>query len=175
MPKEIISISRQQHRHNPLAEELLECEEGGYLRKVARSKRREKQERPEHYVDPGLSEKILKLAKGQQEELREEELGEERLAFTTRRTLNELSSDDDGFEEYGEEDIETEELEEIVVDEGDEELFNRFLPSQHTQRISLADKILEKIAEHEAKITREPTETETGFSLPPKVVEVYTK
>ncbi|KAI5784562.1 Bystin-domain-containing protein [Geopyxis carbonaria] len=175
MPKESTSVSRQQRRHNPLHEELIESGDGGHLRKVARSKRRERQERPEDYVDSGLSQKILKLAKGQQEELREEELSAANLGFAARSAFKELSSDDDEFEEYGEEDVETDEIEEIIVDEGDEELFNRFLPSQPAQRISLADKILEKIAEHEAKLTGNPTEIEDGRSLPPKVVEVYAK
>lgn len=59
------------------------------------------------------------------------------------------------------------------------EMFNRFLPANGavpTQRISLADKILEKIAEHEARQagTLLPDEDPVP-SLPPKVIEVYTK
>lgn len=44
-----------------------------------------------------------------------------------------------------------------------------------TQRISLADKILEKIAEHEARLAGTLVEQEPVPSLPEKVIEVYTK
>lgn len=58
------------------------------------------------------------------------------------------------------------------------ELFNRFLPNNGeapAQRVSLADKILEKIAEHEARQAGTLIEEEPVPSLPPKVIEVYTK
>lgn len=43
------------------------------------------------------------------------------------------------------------------------------------QRISLADKILEKIAEHEARLAGHPIDDEQTSTLPPKIIEVYTK
>jgi essential nuclear protein 1 len=51
-------------------------------------------------------------------------------------------------------------------------LFNKFLPKDQPERVSLADKILEKIAEHEAALSGNASGEPT---LPPKVVEVYTK
>ena len=71
-----------------------------------------------------------------------------------------------------------EEVEEIEVDEGDEELFNRFMPQgAPEERISLADKILEKIAEHEAKLAGHggPQKENQAPALPEKVIEVYSK
>lgn len=65
------------------------------------------------------------------------------------------------------------------IDEADIELFNRFLPANAgaapAPRISLADKILEKIAEHEARQSGALTSAAPVPSLPPKVIEVYTK
>lgn len=63
------------------------------------------------------------------------------------------------------------------VDEEDMELFNKFLPGNKDQpeRVSLADKILEKIREHEAAQRGERPEEDDLPRLPPKVVEVYEK
>jgi essential nuclear protein 1 len=63
------------------------------------------------------------------------------------------------------------------VDEGDLALFDRFLPSgqQPEKHVSLTEKILEKIAEHEARLAGHPMEEAQASALPPKVIEVYTK
>jgi len=180
MPKDSsTSATRLQHRHNPLHEELLENGPGGRLRKVARTKSKEKQDRSEHYVDSDLSQRILQIAKEQQDEIQMEDedsasvSGNINVGFGDLRFEEEPQSDDEG--DY--EDLEfVDEEEEVEVDQDDEELFHRFLPSdQPEQRISLADKILEKIAEHEAKLAGHSARAEETPSLPPKVVEVYTK
>ncbi|KAL7276672.1 snoRNA-binding rRNA-processing protein [Rhizina undulata] len=176
MPKE--PSARPQRRHNPLHEELLATENGG-VRKVARTKRREKQDRSEEYVGSGMSKKILQIAKEQQDEIEDEEESHGPgagiggfLGAAGAMRFDEEEDEDEFKEEYGEE----EEFEEVEVDEGDLELFSRFMPTeQPEQRISLADKILEKIAEHEAKLAGHGVEEDQAPSLPPKVVEVYTK
>lgn len=190
MPKAVSADARQQRRHNPLHEELIESSDNGHLRKVARTKRKEKQDRPEDYVDSGLSKRILQLAKEQQDEIEEEREAAATVgqlpagngipflgAAGHMRIEEDEESDEGDYEDYdfGEEE---EEVEEVEVEEGDEELFNRFLPQgQLEQRISLADKILEKIAEHEAKLAgaRGGPQEEEVPQLPPKVIEVYTK
>ncbi|CCX31895.1 Bystin-domain-containing protein [Pyronema domesticum] len=185
MPKATISDARSQRRHNPLHEELIETSTGGPLRKVARNKRKEKQDKPEDYVDSGLSKKILQLAKEQQDEIEEEKEALEKvggdLGFLggnngQMRFEQEEDSDEGEYEEYEEyEDVE--EVEEVEVDEGDEEMFARFMPQQTEQRISLADKILEKIAEHEARLAGNSgaAPEEDVPQLPQKVIEVYSK
>lgn len=70
MPKEV--APRQGRRHNPLHDDLVENDSGN-LRKIARSKRKEKHEKLESYVGSGLSKRILKIARDQQDELHEEE------------------------------------------------------------------------------------------------------
>ncbi|KAF8541374.1 Bystin-domain-containing protein [Trichophaea hybrida] len=176
------AAARQQRRHNPLHEELIENGSDGNLRKVARAKRKERQERSEEYVDSGLSKRILHLAKEQQDEIEEENQANRSqsrdLGFMgaagQMRFEEEPESDEGDYEDV--EFRDEEEIEEVEVDEGDEELFNRFMPSeQPEQRVSLADKILEKIAEHEAKLAGHSVEMEETPSLPPKVIEVYTK
>lgn len=71
MPKDIASGPRQHRRHNPLHEEILENAPGS-LRKVSRAKRRERQSKPDEYVDSGMSKKILQIAREQQDELEDE-------------------------------------------------------------------------------------------------------
>jgi essential nuclear protein 1 len=191
MPKETSTTNGRQHcRHNPLHEELLESNSNGTLRKVARTKRREKQNQTHGYIDSGISQRILQIAKEQQDEIELEEGREDDCGHGDNSSRmgvflggsgqmqihNEPESDEGEYEDFElEEDYEK--VEEIEVDEVDEELFNRFLPSgEHPeQQISLADKILEKIAQHEAKLAGHGTGAKDTPSLPPKVVEVYTK
>ena len=197
MPKAVSPLdpaARQSRRHNPLHQELIESGggSGGNLRKVARTKRtKERQERSTaDYVDPGLSKRILQIAKEQQDEIALETEAATRDVTGFLGAAGQMRFDDDDDDEdsdEGENDgfgYEEEEVEEVEVDEGDEELFNRFMsadlpqPQQQQQRVSLADKILEKIAEHEAKLASghggEMGDDSTP-ALPPKVVEVYTK
>lgn len=184
MPK-ATSAPREQRRHNPLHEELLEHGDGGHLRKVSRTKRRERQERGEEYVDSGMSQKILQLAKEQQDELQAEETASSALrgqnifagvAGQMRFEESDPETDEGEWEEYDADDDGV--VEELEMNEEDEELFNRFMPgSAAEQRVSLADKILEKIAEHEAKVAGSGgnREEDEAPALPPKVIEVYTK
>jgi len=115
MPKEV--APRQGRRHNPLHDDLVENDSGN-LRRTARSKRKEKIEKIENYVDSGLSKRILKIARDQQDELQEEEA--ERTAARGEffgsagqiRFQDEEESDEEEYEEadFGEDDI----VEEVV-------------------------------------------------------------
>lgn len=192
MPKAVPtpdSAARQNRRNNPLHQELIESGAGN-LRKVARTKRtKERQERPTaDYVDPGLSKRILQIAKEQQDEVALETEVATRdatgfLGAAGQMRLDDNDNDgdndsDSGSAEYDEFGYEEEEVEEVEVDEGDEELFNRFVSADlQQQRVSLADKILEKIAEHEAKLAggHGGQKDDSTAALPPKVIEVYTK
>ncbi|KAF8473150.1 Bystin-domain-containing protein [Kalaharituber pfeilii] len=87
------------------------------------------------------------------------------------------NEEDEEYASYGVDGLgeEYEETEDVIVDEEDLALFNKFLPQDQPQRISLADKILEKIAQHEAALVGKTTEENPTPALPPKVVEVYTR
>ena len=155
--------------------------------KVARTKRKDRAERPEAYVDSNLSKRILSLAKQQQDEIAEEAeaaaavgapFAPGQMRFGGAMRDEDEFSDEGEYSDDGFGDEDEEEVEEVMVDEGDEELFNRFLPAGHPeQRVSLADKILEKIAEHEAKLAGNGpgAQQDNTPQLPAKVVEVYTK
>ena len=115
MPKEV--APRQSRRHNPLHDDLVENDSGN-LRRIARSKRKEKHEKFENYVDSGLSKRILKIARDQQDELHEEEAeeatarGEFFGSAAQMRFQDEEESDEDEYEEsnFGEDDT----VEEVV-------------------------------------------------------------
>ncbi|KAL0638945.1 snoRNA-binding rRNA-processing protein [Maublancomyces gigas] len=186
MPKDGAAVPRAHRRHNPLHEEILE-NTPGTLRQVSRSKRKERSSKPDEYVDAGLSRKILQIAREQQDELVDEAAVAMRGGFMgvagSVRWGNdggEGEEDDDSEGDYEDEDFgEDEIVEEVEIDEADVEMFNRFLPANGevpAQRISLADKILEKIAEHEARQAGALLPDQDPVpSLPPKVIEVYTK
>ncbi|KAH8148971.1 uncharacterized protein LAJ45_06946 [Morchella importuna] len=182
MPKESTSGPRPHRRHNPLHEELLE-DAPGNLRKVSRAKRKERQSKPEEYVDSSMSKKILQIAREQQDELQDEAAVSAAMNGNFMGAAAQMRFDQDAEEdsegEYEDADFGEEEIvEEVEIDEADIEMFNRFMPSngeEPTQRISLADKILEKIAEHEARLAGTLVEQEPVPSLPEKVIEVYTK
>ncbi|KAF8453631.1 Bystin-domain-containing protein [Terfezia claveryi] len=209
MPKDTTSARTASRRHNPLHEELASLNTAR-TKPSRSSKHRSPDGEDDHhssnaYVDAGLSRKILRIAREQQDELQEEE---KKNGASSRRRSNGVISpggsstgsgfsasavrfnageyDEESEEEYdGEEydDDDYEEVEEVVVDEADLDLFNKFLPPSSStnapeQRISLADKILEKIAQHEAALAGLPfpdSSTSPTPSLPPKVIEVYTR
>ncbi|KAI5794453.1 Bystin-domain-containing protein [Peziza echinospora] len=205
MPKDHAAPAngRQARRHNPLPlhEELLAHD--SVRTKPSRQKRRDATDGRAQFVDAGLSKKILQIAKEQQDEIDQEasangtasikrrSLGSSRggsssdqnglgaLRFSQIRDDDDDEDEDDDDEEYnglgGDEEEEYEEVEEVIVDEDDLALFNKFLPTDQPERISLADKILEKIAQHEAALAGRPIEDNPAPTLPPKVVEVYTK
>ncbi|KAF3910365.1 Bystin [Dactylellina cionopaga] len=193
MPKETSkSPLNKPSRHNPLYEDLTAAKDGAAPSKATRQKRKASKDTrsdDEGFVDPALSRKILQLARQQQDELDEGKTTSKGAKpvvdnfLVPHQGVGEWEDESDGYDndqyedEYGDEDV----AEEVRVNEEDEELFNKFLPSTNERpTISLADKILEKIAQHEtsleAKGGRGGMEIdEERVELPPKVIEVYTK
>ncbi|KAJ6262849.1 Bystin [Drechslerella dactyloides] len=191
MPKDISkSPSARQARHNPLYEDLTASKTA--TSKPVRQKRKASKDgrsNEEGFVDPALSRKILQLAREQQDEVEEPKTSKSSKQAADNFLIphhqsvgeweDESDEDDDEYEdEYGDEDV----AEEVIVNEEDEELFNKFLPATSERpTISLADKILEKIAEHESSLQLKErrggmdVDHEERIELPPKVIEVYTK
>lgn len=114
MPKD---GTRAHRRHNPLHEEILE-NTPGTLRKVSRSKRKERASKPDEYVDAGLSKKILQIAREQQDELVDEAaaLGGDFMGSVRWEEHGEDEDEDSGGdyedEDFGEDEI----IEEVVSD-----------------------------------------------------------
>lgn len=203
MPK----VVKARHASN-LASEINDDAVGNSRRGLARQFKAQKSEKPEseeEYVDAILSRKILLQAAAQRKEIEEEDGdgdGEEEpvsgpstteysLSETPKDTLNnpqlnrqderevysdEDDDDDENFTGFAD-DAEAEELE---VDEADQDLFDKFMPSAAVPRQSLADMILERIQQQEAAVSgRDAADGRpagaTQQQLPPKVIEVYTK
>ncbi|EWC44222.1 hypothetical protein DRE_06967 [Drechslerella stenobrocha 248] len=190
MPKDVAkSPSARQARHNPLYEDLTAAKT--VSSKPTRQKRKVSKDSGndvDGFVDPALSRKILQLAREQQDELDGGQAAKgpkpvvDNFLVPQNQGVGDWedeSDEDDGQyeDEYGDDVVE-----EVRVDEEDEELFNKFLPStSERQTVSLADKILEKIAQHESSLQLKDghrgmdVDNEERVELPPKVIEVYTK
>ncbi|KAK5736231.1 snoRNA-binding rRNA-processing protein [Elasticomyces elasticus] len=206
------SVARQDRRHNPLSEEYAPSTLKQKSSKKRKQSQTESTTQEGGYVDSKASRRILDLG----QDLTAED-DAERLAkrpATTNSVFDggfaaprDVVSDDEGGVgvggEYDEEEAwgSEEEVEEVEVDPGDLEAFNRFNPSfdpatllqpppdeadgdvEEGPPTNLADLILEKIAAHEAQSGPTPStpfvhgggSMQDAVELPAKVVEVYTQ
>ncbi|KAL4916711.1 Bystin-domain-containing protein [Aspergillus aurantiobrunneus] len=206
MPKVTSSRAATARRHNPLAEDIIGT---GHLRTDPSKKNKRKSkadgklEDGERFVDSKTSRKILQIG----QELADEDAAEQKTAggvtaeqtnpafdFESRFEDEDVLSDDEGKfyeDQWGNED----ENEEVEVDPNDLDVFHKFVPrgdedpifhasgpETSGQTTNLADLILEKIAEHEAKQAGniEPMVQggglpEDAVQIPAKAVEVYEK
>ncbi|KAG9298253.1 hypothetical protein G9A89_002741 [Geosiphon pyriformis] len=175
------SLKTKKRRHDPLHLELEDAEK--ISKKPLRNKfvtRNEQQEKEDEYIDPKLSRKILKIAKEQQDEIQDDSLNYDEDA-SENEELNTSNIDDqlihratskDIFNSSDEEGEKGEEYEELEIDEEDQELVSKFLPSGKERR-KLSDLITEKIEEQNAKSGKKVSGKNGG--LDPKVLEVYSK
>ncbi|KAE8157428.1 Bystin-domain-containing protein [Aspergillus tamarii] len=206
MPKATSSRSAAVgRRHNPLAEDIVTT---GHLRthssKSSKRKSRsdEDQDDGERFIDAKMSRKILQIG----QELADEDAAEQMASlgtttmkdntafdFESRFEDDEALSDDEKFQDdpWGDE----EEIEQVEVDPNDLDMFHKFVPGGDEdpifnpseqgaggQSTNLADLILEKIAEHEAKQNGDNGPfiqggglPEDAVQIPAKAVEVYEK
>ncbi|KAI9036556.1 snoRNA-binding rRNA-processing protein ENP1 [Aspergillus affinis] len=206
MPKATSSRSAAARRHNPLAEDIMSA---GHLRTQSSKKGKrssgedQDQQDGERFVDAKMSRKILQIG----QELADEDAAERRAAMgTTGENVNSafnfdsrfddneaLSDDEEKFKDDQWDD--EEEIEEVEVDPNDLDMFHKFIPGgdedpifsprdpeSQGQSTNLADLILEKIAEHEAKQSGDGGQfiqggglPEDAVQIPAKAVEVYEK
>lgn len=191
-------------RHDPLHVEIDADEQikkyGNVTRPGKRkSNKKNDNEEEETLLDSKTSRKILQLARDQQEELElKEELEirgsevkriKEVPRYRERAPLD--SESDDDLPQDAKSDVD--EYEEIEIDEADLNALDKFLPSDATERKTLAEIILEKLQDAEdiaeeqqpskkvqfdshVKPARDPSKPlDPTAGLDPKVVEVYTK
>ncbi|KAJ5101445.1 hypothetical protein NUU61_003667 [Penicillium alfredii] len=206
MPKATSSrAAAAARRHNPLADDIVSA---GHLRtpsgKQGKRKSEDEEEEGENgqrYIDAKMTRKILQIG----QELADEDAAEQKLAkgsteptgnsafeFDTRFEDEEPFSDDE--EKFENDEWVDEEVEEVEVDPNDLDMFNKFMPGHEEdpifhpqepgtegQTTNLADLILEKIAEHEAKqsgggaFIQGGGVPEDAVQIPAKAVEVYEK
>ncbi|KAJ5624743.1 hypothetical protein N7510_001052 [Penicillium lagena] len=191
-------------RHNPLAEDIVSA---GHLRTQSskKGKRRENDEEDgengERYIDAKMSRKILQIG----QDLADEDAAEQKAMGSTEPKVNTAFDFDSRFDDeepmsddedkFGDEEWIDEEVEEVEVDPNDLDMFNKFMPGHEEdpifhpqepgaggQTTNLADLILEKIAEHEAKQSGQGGPfiqggglPEDAVQIPAKAVEVYEK
>ncbi|CAG8249199.1 unnamed protein product [Penicillium salamii] len=203
MPKASSSrAAAMARRHNPLAEDISSA---GHLRTQSSKKGKgkadeEEGENGQRFVDAKMSRNILQLG----QELADEDAAEQAkgaakpqsngaFEFDTRFEEEEAFSDDE--DKFETDDWVDDEVEQVEVDPNDLDMFNKFMPHEedpifHPKDPSsagptnLADLILEKIAEHEAKQSGDGTYApyvqgggipEDAVQIPAKAVEVYEK
>ncbi|RHZ76042.1 hypothetical protein Glove_208g38 [Diversispora epigaea] len=174
---------QSKERHNPLSVQL--TEDNTVNKKHTRAKfseRNLRKDKEDEFVDPSLSRKILEIAKEQQEELEAEnqEYEEEKIKKISKSRSVTFSSiindDDESDQDYSASGDENEcDYEELEIDQEDQEVLNKFLPStQKKKKTTLADIIMKKI---ESQNLDKSTSTEKLQSpiMNPKIVEVYSK
>ena len=202
------SATRHERRHNPLGEEY---SPNAPLKEKARKKRKTDQDDQQgsRYVDSKASRRILDLGQDllAEDESQATRLEPESTAFSAENQFRDgtVGEGQDDMEpgEYDDEGAWSSDIaeDEIEVDPGDLETFNRFNPSFDPVTLlqptvdttveqksgpgtNLADLILEKIAAHEAQQPSQANkplavqgggEAEDAVELPAKVVEVYTQ
>jgi len=158
-------------RHNPLAHDIIEEEDNRGIRRVPRSKLRKADADEEEggVVPSSVAKKVLGMVAAQK------------------------ADDEDGFADFGEDAVAVEEVaeadEEIDVEvdedgfivgpnasEEEERAMSLFLPGKGSQQAgpTLADIILQKIQEHDARKDSGDVASEAGEGgLSPKVIQVY--
>jgi essential nuclear protein 1 len=198
MPKATtpVAADRQARRHNPLEHDLIAA---GPLKTKSGKRKSRNEDAEENFVDSKASRKILRIGQELADEDEAENQGQKPNAafdFGSR-----FEDGDEEYEPYEDAEAWGDEEEEVDFDElspADQALFAKFMPEQEDQLLktgwggkaeveeegttNLADLILDKIAEKEAREARlqgtgaqEPGPVDDDFEIPAKVVEVYTK
>ena len=197
MPQATTSVSdRQGRRHNPLEHDITAA---GPLKAKSGKRKSRHQDDEEKFVDSKASRKILRIG----QELADEDEAETEVHkpnpafdFESRFEDEEVQEPYEDAEAWGDEE---EEVEFDELSPADQAMFAKFMPEQEDQLLrtgwgggaeeeeeeattNLADLILEKIAEKEAREAalggtggHKPGPVDDDFEIPAKVVEVYTK
>ncbi|RKP37966.1 Bystin-domain-containing protein [Dimargaris cristalligena] len=179
--------SRKQ-RQDPLYKDMVEGDEGKSLRQRAKFALREEQreDQAEDYVSAELSSKILRIAKEQQLEVDGSDFTSQATAQLRARGApshddNMATSDEEEDEDVVEYEYESGadydgDYRDLEIDESDQHVMSKFLPDAPAERQTLADIIMSKIDEANAR--RGGANASADPPAPrvhPKVREVYTK
>ncbi|GAA5982289.1 hypothetical protein JCM10908_004816 [Rhodotorula pacifica] len=178
MPKATTQRKGSTLKHDPLAIQLRsgELEDAGTLSAPGKRQKEKRHQQEETGLDAKVTQKVLAMAREQQDELAA-------LGLTDLDDANPSAGHREGDEEddgaFSDEDA-YEEYEELELDETDDALLDSYVPAGHLEPgRSLADLIMEKIeraGDPPASVPAPPVrplEEDSGFN--PKVVDVYTK
>ena len=181
-------------RHRPLEEDLVAT---GNLRVKSSKRKARPDEDNESFVDSKSSRKILKIGQELLEEVEKENRPVPRntaFEFESRHTEDPVDTDEVDFDDEDAWSNEEEVVEEVDIGPSETDIFNKFMPLTESalmlsdgeigdvrqEGTNLTDLILEKIAAHQAANGGQ-AKSEGGSehgdiaSIPPKVVEVYSK
>eukprot|EP00468_Gymnochlora_sp_CCMP2014_P005077 CAMPEP_0167752550 /NCGR_PEP_ID=MMETSP0110_2-20121227/7204_1 /TAXON_ID=629695 /ORGANISM="Gymnochlora sp., Strain CCMP2014" /LENGTH=195 /DNA_ID=CAMNT_0007638185 /DNA_START=103 /DNA_END=687 /DNA_ORIENTATION=+ len=167
MPKVRKEKKRKKLRHDPLLKQM--TEDPGYLKAPKNKEEKDDDHDSKAHVENSWATKrILENVREQQKEIQKEE----KKSFSSSSS-NFADRDFEVFEREEDEEIDEEEgeYEEIEVSAEDEKMLEMFMSNSRAKRRTLADIIMEKIAEHEARKARGTPATPKGPH--PKVKEVY--
>ncbi|GAB5353026.1 hypothetical protein AAMO2058_000003200 [Amorphochlora amoebiformis] len=170
MPK--VRSRNKKKRHDPLYKQM--TNDPGYLKapKIAESTDEKKTYQNEEIVETNwATQRILENVREQQMEIAKEEKDDQLTNINSISSKFSVRDDSDEEEAFEEKDVE---YQEINVSAEDEKMLSMFMSNSRAKRRTLADIIMEKIAEHEArmKANKQPIEKK---QLNPKVIEVYTQ
>jgi len=170
MPK--VRSRNKKKRHDPLYKQM--TNDPGYLKapKIAESTDEKKTYQNEEIVETNwATQRILENVREQQMEIAKEEKDDQLANINSISSKFSVRDDSDEEEAFEEKDVE---YQEINVSAEDEKMLSMFMSNSRAKRRTLADIIMEKIAEHEArmKANKQPIEKK---QLNPKVIEVYTQ
>eukprot|EP00435_Cladocopium_sp_Y103_P049491 s442_g14.t4 len=172
MPKQTRTKVSKSMRHNPLAHDILEEEATRGIRRTPRNKQRKGGEDEEggSVVPSSVAKKVLGMVQSQKADEEDGDFGSELADQEVNSTLD--------AEEAEEIDVEVDEDGFIVgpnASEEDERAMSLFLPSKSSAQAgpTLADIILQKIQEAEARKASGESAPNEEQGLSPKVVEVY--
>jgi len=158
MPKQ--TTEKKAVRHDPLAVDILNADKKRNLREVPRKKRRNSvREENENEIPTGLSAKLTQKVLNAAKEMHDEDAPDMEGAIdVSEEEIEEIVDvDDDGFvrvQDYSAE---------------EENAFSMFLQKEGSKGTTLADLILDKIKQQEAK-----NEAKAPDGMSPKVIEAYT-
>jgi len=184
MPKARKHAAGKAARHNPLADQIMEEEESKGLRKNPRTKeKRAKDDDDEEEALPaGMTRKVMQVAQAQKasEDFADGDQDDENLIDDAGGALTDGAGSCAGDLDMS--DVEMDQEGNVLINEGATEEEKRalalFLPPERkgpAQGLNLADLILQKIQDHEAKKDRQEAHQDSAasFGLSPKVIKVY--
>jgi len=167
-------IKAEKKSRRGLADDILS--DGSEIKQTTRLKQSgiSRQDDDESFVGDRLSNKILRQARAQQDELEEEYGVDGKVSKPQKDGYLGNKKKDAEDQSSDEEDFNAEQFyEEINIDEGDEKILENFMSNEPRERRTLADIIMEKIDEKKTEIQSQMSEPPERPMLDEKVVSVF--
>jgi len=167
-------LKGEKKSHRGLADELLNPIGTEAKKSRVKQSANAREDEDSGVVGDKLSSKILQQAREQQDQL-EDEFGVGKKVAKGEKTkfLGAAKAKDDDQSSDEEDFKEDQFYEEIEIDKNDEKILQNFMSNEPRERKTLADIIMEKIAEKKTEIQSQMSEAPEGPVLDEKIVSVY--